>query len=143
MSPIRHAGFAMLDVLIALLLLATTLGGACVTLIQTMRSTHSALLTTRAVDLATDLVEEARHIQSTETATALLVAWRARVGETLPVAGLDPEQYAALAPAPMDADGRPGAAAASQVLTLRWRGTRGELEELSLPMTVELRPEAS
>lgn len=142
MPPIRRAGFAMLDVLVALLLLSVTLGGACVTLIQTMRSVHSALLTTRAIDLATDLLEETRHVRSSGTAASLLVAWRRRVGATLPVAGLEPEHYAALAPASMDADGGPGGVAAGQVLTLRWHGARGELEELSLPMALDLWPES-
>ena len=46
----------MLDVLVALLLLAVTLTGACATLVQTLRATHAALLASRATDLAADLL---------------------------------------------------------------------------------------
>lgn len=140
MPPIRHAGFAMLDVLIALLLLAVTLTGACGTLIQTMRATQGALLTTRAVDLATDLIEEARGVGSTEEADALLTAWRARVGAALPVAGLEPEQFASLNAAPPNGEDEPAMDAPHQVLTLRWRGVNGQLEELTLPLAAMALP---
>lgn len=142
MPPIRHAGFAMLDVLVALLLLAVTLTGACVTLVQTMRATQGALLTTRAVDLATDLIEEARGVRTTEEIDALLTAWRARVGAVLPVTGLEPEQFASVAPASTNAAEESGIETPHPVLTLRWRGAQSGLEELSLPMAGVARPEA-
>src|SRR5690606_24448996 len=121
----------MLDVLIALLLLAVTLTGACATLVHTMRSTHDALLATRAVDLAADLSEELKHLAATMAPEEAVGAWRERVRAALPVAGLAPEQFASLVIADTAGTGEPGADGALHLVTLRWRSTRGELEELN------------
>lgn len=136
MPQLRHAGFAMIDVLVALLLLAVTLTGACATLVQTMRATHGALLATRAVDLAADLTEELHDATSVAEADALLTAWRARVSATLPVAGMEQDEFATLiAVAPAE-----GSAATADVphhfeLRLRWReGVDRAQRELALPV---------
>ena len=132
-----HArGFAMLDVLIALLLLAVTLTGACATLIHTMRSTHDALLATRAVDLAADLSEELKHLAATMAPEEAVGAWRERVRAALPVAGLAPDQYVSLVPdAPLTEEST-GDGVSRHVLTLRWRGDQGDLRELKLPVAM-------
>lgn len=126
----------MLDVLIALLLLAITLTGACATLIHTMRSTHDALLATRAVDLAADLSEELKQLPATSELEAAVGAWRERVRVALPVAGLAPEQFASLVSAGNAGTEAPEADGALHMLTLRWRSTRRELEELHLPVVI-------
>src|SRR5688572_108339 len=94
--PKRQAGLAMLDVLVALLLLAIVLTGACATLMQTMRQVHGALLATRAADLAADLAEELRAAASAAQIDAAVAAWRTRVASTLPVGGLLPDEFASL-----------------------------------------------
>jgi hypothetical protein len=119
-------------VLVALLLLAVTLMGACAMLVQTMRATHGALLATRAVDLAADLTEELHNVTSVTQAEAAIAAWRARIGEVLPVAGLEPDEVAALEPTrrnTAEADGP-----VRYELTLRWRDARRGLRELRLPV---------
>lgn len=131
----RNKGFAMVDVLVALLLLAVALASACATLIQTMRAMHGALLATRAVDLAADLTEELRGVTSATQAQSMVNAWRERVSVALPVAGLEPEQFAALMPLPVE-EGQAGDAAPRRYeLTLRWHGPpAAELRELRLPV---------
>lgn len=132
----RNAGFAMIDVLVAMLLLAVALTGACATLVQTMRATHAALLATRAVDLAADLSEELRQAASLDETRVLLADWRSRVATALPVAGLAPDQYVSLVPdAPLTEEST-GDGVSRHVLTLRWRGDQGDLRELKLPVAM-------
>lgn len=131
----RHNGFAMLDVLVALVLLAVTLGAACVTLVQTMRATHDALVATRAVDLASDLSEQLKQAHGPEDIDTLLRAWRERVRGTLPVVGIAPDEVASMVPLG-DPEDEAAAPDAIHLLTLRWRSTRGHTEELSLPVVV-------
>lgn len=126
----------MLDVLVALLLLAVTLSGACATLIQAMRASHGALLATRAVDLAADLSEQLQDATSEQQAQAMLTDWRARVAAQLPVAGMAPEEYASLdaLPTAWDADAEP--TPGGRELTLRWWRAAGEARELRLPVVI-------
>jgi type IV pilus assembly protein PilV len=133
---VRHAGFAMLDVLVALLLLAITLTGACATLIQTMRATHGALLATRAVDLAADLSEELRGAASEAEASTLLATWRTRASVVLPVADLEPEDFAALVRIlPAGAEASTADAVDGYLLTLRWQGAPGgAAREMAIPI---------
>jgi hypothetical protein len=126
----------MVDVLVALLLLALTLTGACVTLIQAMRSTHGALLATRAVDLAADLAEELRVAASDAEAATLLSEWRARAASVLPAAGPAPEDFASLVPIP-PGGGEAGSALLVDgfLLTLRWQAAPGgAVREMVLPV---------
>jgi Tfp pilus assembly protein PilV len=134
MPRLRNAGFAMLDVLVALLLLAMVLTGTCVTLIHTMRATGAALLASRAVDLAADFTAELRGATSGTQADTMLVAWRSRIAALLPVSGMEPEDLASLAPAPPAAAGETQAAIRSYQLTLRWRVAPEEIRELKLPV---------
>lgn len=123
----------MIDVLVALLLLALTLAGACALLVNTMRSTRSALLTTRAVDLAADLAEDLLAAGAATPSAQQLASWRAQVAAVLPVGGLAEERFAQLAavqgPAPTA-----GAPRLWQA-TLRWN-EGGGLRELSLPLSL-------
>lgn len=129
--PRNHqTGIALLDVLVALLLLAVALTGACATLIHTVRTTQDAMLASRAVDLAADLAEELKHAHSSEL-DHLVAALRNRLPAVLPVTGLAPGQYVSISAsgAGDEADIGP-----SLLLTLRWRSARGEVSELSLPV---------
>jgi hypothetical protein len=134
----RSTGFALIDVLVALLLLAVCLTGACATLIQTMRTTHEALLVTRAVDLAADLTEDLRGVQSVTQGEAVLAAWREQVRRALPVVGLDPDEIASLAPMPAPPDASGEGPGVSHELVLRWRGSPNQgIRELRLPLYVD------
>jgi Tfp pilus assembly protein PilV len=73
------AGFALVDALVALLLLAVVLLASMAALLKGMQATHGAVLTGRAVDLAADLLEQ-HHAQGAPVA-ALLPAWNARAAE--------------------------------------------------------------
>lgn len=130
MPPVRHAGFAMLDVLVALLLLAVALAGASVTLIQSMRATHGALLGMHAADLAADLAEELRNVNSVTLRDSTMTAWRDRAVTLLPARGLDPDQFATLR-----ASTAAGRTTAEYELHLRWHDApRGAVRELRVPV---------
>jgi Tfp pilus assembly protein PilV len=134
MPRIRHAGFAMIDVLVALLLLAITLTGACATLVAAQRSTHSALLATRAVDLAADLAEELHTVTSITEIDALVAAWRGRASAELPVAGMEPDQFASLTQAAAQSAATSGGVPRHE-LTLRWHdGRAGGVRQLTMPV---------
>lgn len=130
----RESGLAMLDVLVALLLLALALTGACVTLIQAMRASQDALLATRAADLVADFTEDLRHARSQAQAEHLLAGWRARVATALPVAGMEPVAYASLESVPLAPAGEVAAVVRAYALRLRWRAAHGEIRELEIPI---------
>lgn len=131
MFPNREVGLAMIDVLVALLLLALTLTGACLALVQATRATHDALLATHAADLAADISEELRHAGSPEQAEQLLKAWRGRVVSTLPVKG---EDFAAFSEyTASEASNDEGSAVTSHMLRLRWEAHSAD-RELALPV---------
>ena len=132
-----QAGMAMLDVLVALLLLAIVLTGACATLVQTMRQVHGALLTTRAADLAADLAEELREVISATQADAAVAAWRTRVASALPIGGLLPEESASLRQVQAISDDSAVEAGSAYEVTLRWRALpQGETASLTLPVAI-------
>nr|PZN63946.1 MAG: hypothetical protein DIU62_10460 [Pseudomonadota bacterium] len=136
MSPRRPCGFALIDALVALLLLAVTLAGACTTLIHTMRATHEALLVTRAVDLAADLAEELQDATSATQVGEALESWRSRIPTVLPTTGMAPGEIASLT-RPQPPEGS-GARAGVLELTLRWHGPPGrEAGELRLPLLLD------
>ena len=85
-TPAQHKGFAMIDSLVALLLFALVLLGAIAVLIQGMRATHAAMLTSRAVDLAADFLEQRRALPPGAPVEPLFTAWNERLREVLPEA---------------------------------------------------------
>lgn len=134
MPPTRQAGLAMPDVLLAILLLAMGMAGACAGLIRTLQSTHDALLATRAVDLATDLAEQLQFAGSAADVESAFTSWRTAVAATLPVAGMAPDAVATLLPSvPHPSSGM--AVSGGYELTLHWR-VRGEsrLQVLRFPV---------
>ena len=125
----------MPDVLLALLLLAIVLTGTCAALIQAVRASSDALRATRAVDLAADLTEQLRGAATPAQMQSVLAAWRDRVPVILPVAGLEPDDYASLTPfEPEPADDATAPLAPLLLLRLRWRGAGSGLRELVLPV---------
>jgi len=124
----------MLDVLVALLLLAVALTGACATLVQALRATGDALRATQAADLAADFTEGLRGVTSPAQREALLVSWQTKVAAALPVTGMMPEEFATLVSVtPEPAEGATPVVSLLQ-LRLRWRGSGGEVRELGLPL---------
>ena len=121
----------MLDVLVALVLLALALTGACVTLVQAMRGSHNALLANRAADLAADLTEDLRGADSAARAAETLGAWRTEVASKLPVAEKD---FLSLQPAPPPAPGEPASLVPHYQLRLRGKASDSESRELILPI---------
>lgn len=120
----------MVDVLVALLLLALVLTGACAALIQSMRATREALLATQAVDLAADVLEELRAVRTLEQAREVVAIRRGQARGLLPVDAAAEETWLVL-------ESRPDMAAttdgALQVLALRWLAVDAESRELLLP----------
>jgi Tfp pilus assembly protein PilV len=126
----------MVDVLVALLLLAVALAGACAALLHALRTTHEALLTTRAVDLAADLTEDLRSVTSVTEAAQRLSGWRQQVIALLPVAGMRPEDIASLEPMPLAAEVT-AAGGPYFELTLRWNSRSSTTsQELRLPVVL-------
>jgi hypothetical protein len=80
----NNTGFAMVDALVALLLFALVLLAAIGALIQGMRATHAAALTSHAVDLAADLLEQRHALPDAADSTALLGAWNEQLRAELP-----------------------------------------------------------
>jgi Tfp pilus assembly protein PilV len=76
----------MIDSLVALLLFAVVLLGAIAVLLQGMRATHAAVLTSRAVDLAADFLEERRALPPGAAVGPLFTAWHGRLRDVLPEA---------------------------------------------------------
>jgi type IV pilus assembly protein PilV len=83
----RHAaGFAMIDTLIALLLLAIVVLTACFTLGRSLRATNQALFSSRGVDVAADLVEALHAQPGVVDFESLAAAARDRAATSLPPA---------------------------------------------------------
>lgn len=128
----------MLDVLLALLLLATVLAGTCAALIQAVRASGESLRASRAADLAADLIEELRGAASATQANGILAAWRNRIPAALSVAGLGPEEMASLtASDPQPAGDATIPVAPLLLLRLQWIGTGSETRELVLPLAAQ------
>ena len=81
-----HGGFALIDVLVALVLFAVVLLAAMAALLKGMHSMHEAALTGRAVDLAADLLEARRAQPEGAALQPLLDAFDAQLHDTLPEA---------------------------------------------------------
>jgi Tfp pilus assembly protein PilV len=98
---VKQIGVGLVDVLVALALLAVALLGSVAALTQTLAQSRAAALHTRAVDLAADFAEELRASAAAAERMTTLAAWQSRVAQALPVGTLPPAQYAtAIAVAP-------------------------------------------
>ena len=106
----RQAGYVLFDVLVSLLLLATTLLGAGAALIQSLAASHAAALQTTAVDLAADLTESLQADNSNQELR--FVQWREHVAQKLPsgIAAASPSDPA-----------KAGSTASRLELSTRWR----------------------
>ncbi len=128
----------MLDVLVALLLLAVVLTGACATSIQAIRATSDALRAMQAADLAADFTEELRTANSAAQAEALVATWRSQVPAMLPVGSMAPEEFFALALLPPHpAQGATAPAVVPRTLRLRWLAAGNDVRELILPVAAQ------
>ncbi len=84
--PWRLSGFALTEAMVALLLLAIALLGAGAALVESLAAQRTALLQSRAADLASNLAEALRAAPDSATATAEIQAWRSAVLLQLPQA---------------------------------------------------------
>jgi len=108
-------GIGLVDTLVALLLLALSLLGACTMIVRTLGASHSAALQTMAVDLATDLAEDLRAGAIDSRDILAMRTWRNRVAGTLPVGAPPLVGFAEVVPMPLRA-GEPR----GMDVTLRW-----------------------
>ncbi|MEO8316578.1 MAG: hypothetical protein ABI645_17500, partial [Pseudomonadota bacterium] len=83
------SGFALMEALIALLLLATAMIGAGTAMVHSLAGQRAALLRTQAVDLAADLAEALRAAPDAAAQEAEISAWQAAVLRRLPQAQSD------------------------------------------------------
>ena len=81
-------GLGLIDTLVALLLLALSLLGACTMLVRTLGASRAATLQSTAVDLATDFAEDLR------SGPASMQGWQQRVATVLPVGSPPLDGYA-------------------------------------------------
>ncbi|MEY2854582.1 MAG: hypothetical protein RL030_1714 [Pseudomonadota bacterium] len=82
----EFAGFALMETLVALLLLALGLFGAASTMIRGQTELRATLLATRAADLAGDLAEQLRANGTIASRDLLLPPWQQSVRATLSTA---------------------------------------------------------
>jgi Tfp pilus assembly protein PilV len=77
-------GFALMEALVALLLLATATIGAGAAMIQALSGQRAALLRTQAADLAADLAEALRAAPDAGARAAEILTWQVAVARRLP-----------------------------------------------------------
>lgn len=111
-APRPAAGQSLLDALVALLLVATTLLGAATALVRGIAASRGAALQTSAVDLVADLSEQLRASDPTGQ-SSLVENWTRSAADVLP------SGTAQAVPMPEAATG-PEAAGQWSRLTLRW-----------------------
>jgi type II secretory pathway pseudopilin PulG len=122
------AGFALVEALVSLLLLAIALLGAGRAVVEAMAGQHAALLRTRAADLASDLAEAVRG-SSADAALPELVAWQSEASSQLPRA------YAQALT--LERSGSAHILPADHEIVLQWRGGNdGAIAELRLPVSI-------
>jgi Tfp pilus assembly protein PilV len=83
-QPVRAAGFALMEALLALLLLAVAVGGAGSALVESLAGQRSAQLRTRAADLAADMAEALRATPDAASLQTEIALWQALVQQQLP-----------------------------------------------------------
>lgn len=132
-SPI--SGFVLTEALVALLLLATAMMGAGVALVVALAGQRSALLQTRAADLAANLAEALRSAPDLATAQAEIRSWRGEVQLQLPKA--QPQVLQRPASIPL------ASAPAGFDIQLQWREVRSSASsQLTLPLALVTSPES-
>lgn len=124
-SPTRSAGFALTEALTALLLLALATIGTGTAMVHSLAGQRSALLRTRAADLAADLAEALRSSPDPASRQAEIHAWEAAVMQQLPGAQAVALPRPALPGMPPCFD-----------IHLQWQDGRATAAMLSLPVVV-------
>jgi type II secretory pathway pseudopilin PulG len=125
-------GFALTEAMVALLLLAIAMLGAGAALIQAVAGQRSALLQTRAADLAGDLAEALRAAPDAATAAAEIRLWQAAARDLLPQAQPIALPRSTTTPSP----GTPRLPVRFDI-RLQWRDSAaGMSAQLSLPLAV-------
>lgn len=134
-SRSRHCGFALTEALVALLLLAMVMMGTGMALIQSLAGQRSALMLTRAVDLAGNLAEALRSAPDNATVQAEILSWQRDVALQLPQATGDALHRAAASSS---------AAASGFDIGLQWStGRSRELAGFMLPVALISPPEGA
>jgi type IV pilus assembly protein PilV len=111
----ESAGFALMETLVALLLLALGLFGAASTMIRGQAELRATLLATRAADLAGDLAEQLRANGALATRDLLLPPWQQSVRDTLSTASAE-----GAAEGLLEAVAATGALPTSHTIRVRW-----------------------
>ncbi|MEO6080406.1 MAG: prepilin-type N-terminal cleavage/methylation domain-containing protein [Steroidobacteraceae bacterium] len=84
-TPARDiSGFALIEALVALLLLAIAMVGTATALVESLAGQRTALTQTQAADLAGNLAEALRAAPDGATAAAEIQAWRVAALAVLP-----------------------------------------------------------
>mgnify|MGYP003414754426 CR=1 FL=1 len=108
-------GFALIETLVALLLLSLGLFGTAATMLRGQAELRATLLATRAADLAGDLVEQLRAGTSSATRELLIPAWQQSVHGALSTASAAGVAEGFLVPVVMA-----GRLPASHAIRIRW-----------------------
>lgn len=122
----RLSGFALIEALVALLLLAVAVVGAVRAMVESLAGQHGVLLRVQAADLAGDLAEALRSAPDDATAAAEIRSWQSTVARRLPAG-----------------EGRILAGAAPNAFSIRlnWRDGRAPAPaSLSLPLNLDDSP---
>ena len=109
------AGFALIETLVALLLLSLGLFGTAATMLRGQAELRATLLATRAADLAGDLVEQLRAGTSSATRERLIPAWQQSVHRALSTASAAGVAEGFLVPVVMA-----GRLPSSHAIRIRW-----------------------
>lgn len=111
----HSAGFALVETLIALVLLALGLFGAASTMIRGRAELRATLLATQAADLAGDLAEQLRASAGATARERLIPAWQASVRDVLSTASAE-----GVAEGALEGTAAAGGLPASHAIRIRW-----------------------
>jgi prepilin-type N-terminal cleavage/methylation domain-containing protein len=132
----KQHGFALVETLVALVLLGVGLLGAAATLLRGQIELRATLLTAQAAELAGDMAEQLRAQPTIATRARLLAAWQAQVQAQLP--GAASEAARGAVDVLVDEDGL----AASHTITLLWLDPAlNTVRRLELPVLLSTPPE--
>ena len=121
----RQSGFALMDALLGLLLLSTALLGAGVSLLGSVRSSHSTWVQQQAMDLTADLAETLALAAAPDAAGVAIADWQASTVRVLP-------QGAQSSIVPVEVQFQPSAPLHLLQVRLAWPGAARTLPELAL-----------